>query len=280
MDEHTISRTTVVAVLVATVAALFARSWLQIELLHDGMNPRLAKDLSYLVVPPILLFLLFPLWPSQKQFLRDQFRFSDLGWPLVMRAFAIGVLIRLLWWSQLIAGSSFGFYVSTDPNSIVGPVFSFQCASPEIVLVGFVVMVFLVPLIEEIINRGFIQTSLNHRRLVTAIVISSAVFTVFHQMDGWPIVFFAGLVFGMQYGVTQSLWSSLVTHATVNGLIQIDWLCLSGHWNPIASDRPVLLPGILAITVFTTCLLALITLLFKMAAETRTMSRQPPVTER
>jgi membrane protease YdiL (CAAX protease family) len=273
MAAHTISRTTIVAVLVATIAALIARSWLQIQLTQGGMQSLLAADLSYLVVPPILIVFLFPLWKTEKQFLGDQFRIRDLTWRLVVQAFAIGLLIRMLWWSQVIAGGSFGFYASSDPNAIVGPVFSFQCESPEIVFLGFVVMAILVPLIEEITHRGFVQTALNRRGFVLAILISSAVFTAFHRFGSWPTVFMTGLILGSQYWITRSLWSSIVTHATVNGLIQIDWRCLSGQWNPKPDELPLLVPGVTAAFVFVVCLLMLFFLLHNMATGTKTSSR-------
>ncbi len=273
MAAHTISRTTIAAVLVATIAALVARSWLEVQLLQGGMRSLVAADLSYLLVPPILIVLLFPLWKTEKQFLTDQFRMRDLTWRLVVRAFAIGLLVRLLWWSQLVAGGSFGFYASSDPNAIVGPVFSFQCGPPGVTFLGFVVMAILVPVIEEITNRGFIQTALNRRGFVFAVVVSSAVFTVFHRYDSWPTVFLVGLILGSQYWITRSLWSSLVTHATVNGLIQIDWRCLSGQWNPQPDELPLLLPGVTAVGVFVICLLTLVFLLYAMATGTRTSPR-------
>ena len=74
MASHTISRTTLVAVLVATLAALTGRSWLQIQLTQGGMESQVAADLAYLVVPPTLALLLFPLWRSEKTYLKNQFR--------------------------------------------------------------------------------------------------------------------------------------------------------------------------------------------------------------
>ena len=273
MAAHTFSRTTLVAILVATIAALIARSWLQIQLTEGRMQSLVAADLSYLVVPPVLVFLLFPLWKTEKQFLADQFRIRDLTLRLIVRALAVGLLIRILWWSQVVAGGSFGFYSSTDPDAIVGPIFSFRCAAPEIVFLGFFVMAMIVPLIEEITNRGFFQTALYRRGPVFAIVVSSMIFAVFHRVDAWPTVFLIGLVLGTQYRATRSLWSSLLTHATVNGLIQIDWRCLSGQWNPRPDDLPLMVPGVSAVLVFVSSLTILFFLLHRMATEARISPR-------
>ena len=273
MAAHTISRTTLVAVLVATIAALTARSWLQIQLTHCGMESQVAADLSYLVVPPILILLLFPLWRSEKVFIKNQFLRRDLTWQLVRNAIAIGILIRLLWWSQLIAGASIGFYRSPEPETIVGPIISFQCSSPGIVILGFFVMAILVPLIEEIVNRGYIQTVFRHRGFVIAVVISSLIFTLFHRFSSWPSAFMAGLILGTQYFFTRSLWMSLISHATVNGLTQIDWRCLSVIWNPSSDDLPLLGPGTAALGVMTASLAILAILLRRLATGTKTSPR-------
>ena len=264
MAAHTISRTTLVAVLVATIAALTARSWLQIRLTRGGMQSLVAADLSYLVVPPVLILLLFPLWQREKAFLANQFSRQDLTWKLALTAIAIGILIRVLWWSQLIAGVSFGVYTSPDPEAIVGPIISFQCSSPGVVFLGFLVMAVLVPLIEEIVHRGYVQTAMRHRGFAVAVLISALSFTIFHRFGAWPTVFFTGLILGTQYWITRSLWSSLISHATINGLIQIDWRCIGGQWNPRAIDLPLWAPGLIATAMFVASLIALVILLHRM----------------
>jgi membrane protease YdiL (CAAX protease family) len=273
MAAHIFSRTTLAAVLVATLAALTGRSWLQIQLTQGGMESQVAADLSYLVVPPILVLLLFPLWRSEKIFLKNPFRRQDLSWQLVRNAIAIGILIRLLWWSQLIAGASFGIYTSPEPEAVVGPIISFQCSSPGIVILGFFVMAILVPLIEEIVNRGYIQTAFRHRGFVVAVVMSSLIFALFHRFSSWPSVFIIGLILGAQYFFTRSLWMSLISHATVNGLIQIDWRCLSVIWNPSSDGLPLLEPGAAALGVMIMSLAILAILLRRLATGTKTSPR-------
>jgi len=273
MAAQNISRTTLVAVLIAIIAALTARSWLQIQLTQGGMQSLVAADLSYLVVPPVLILLLFPLWRSEKIFLANQFRCQDLTWKLALTAIAIGILIRLLWWSQLIAGASFGVYASTDPEAIIGPIISFQCNSPGNVFLGFFVMVGLVPLIEETINRGYVQTALRHRGFIIAVLISSIVFTLFHRFSSWPSVFIGGLILGSQYFLTRSLWMSLITHATVNGLIQIDWRCLSIIWNPASDQLPLVASGTAALALMTASSLILAILLRRLATGTSNLPR-------
>jgi len=276
MPEHRISRTTIIAVLTATTAALIARAWLQVRLLDDGMQQPLAADLSYLVVPPVLLILLFPLWRSEKAFLKSLFRRESLNWRIALMAIAIGLLLRLSWWSQMIDGVSFGFYQSGNPGAAMGPSVSFNCPPPAVLAAGFLVTTVLVPLIEEITHRGYVQTALEPRGVFVFIPVSAGIFVVFHDLSSWPFVFFAGIVLGVQYWATRSLWSSMITHATVNGLILLDWRCQSTSWNPRADNLPLWWPGLLAVLVLVICLACLILLLRKMTTGARAIRPGSP----
>ncbi len=267
MATRTLSTKTIVAILVATVAALVARSWLQLRLLGENMAPQAAADLSFLMVPFVLAVLLFPLWRRERAYLLARFRTADLNLKLVITAILIGVLLRLLWWGQLVFGISFGLHASTDSASVVGPTFSFQCPSPALMALSILVISVLTPVIEEVVHRGYILTALRKRGMLAAIVVSAMVFAVFHNLTSMPFAFFGGIIFGIQYWKSGSLWPSLITHSTVNTLVILDWRCLKGQWNPVRDEFPLLLPGALAAIVIVVCGAALITLLRRMATE-------------
>lgn len=267
MIERSVSAKTTVYVVIASMAALVARSWLQVYLRDSGMERLAAADLSYLIVPPIMLLLLSPLWKSERHFLANLFQGNMLTLDLVLRAVAIGLLARILWWAQLFAGGSFGWYSSNDPDSIVGPQLSFGCAAPPIVALGFIVMAILIPIAEEIIHRGYVQTALRRYGALTAVVASATVFTVFHAYDSWPAVFLMGMVLGAQFELTKSLWAPIISHATYNALIQVDWRCISAQWNPPADTLPLLLLGSVSVVVFLLAAAALLYLLKALKTE-------------
>ena len=267
MAARTISPTTIVAILVATVAALVARAWLRLQIVAEGLAAQTAADLAYLVVPVIMVVLLFPLWRIERPYLCSLFKLSALNLKLVVTAITVGVLLRLLWWGQLVFGISFGVFGTSDPVAITGPVFSFQCPGPELVVLNLLVMSVLTPVIEEITHRGYFLTALQNRGLLQAVVISALIFAVFHRLTSMPFAFLAGVVLGVQYWHSRSLWPSLISHCTVNTLILLDWRCLSGHWNPRSEDIPVWLPGVSSAIVMLGCLVALYALLRKMATE-------------
>jgi len=251
-------------VLVALTAFLIGRSWLQVVFREKGLETLHAADLSYLIAWPLLLFMLLPVLRESGTGLRCLLDPSRLNVRLVFSAVAIGLLIRLAWWSQLIAGISFGLYSNDDVNAIVGPLFEFECPQWKVLALGILVMAILVPITEEVIHRGFVQSALNRFGAFLAIAGSAAIFTVFHPPGNWLFVFVAGAVLGTQFWITGSLWSSLCTHATVNGLIQLDWRCLRGQWNPPASDIPLPLTGSLAAVLYAACVVMTAAILWKM----------------
>lgn len=245
MPDHKTVRTHLLAVIVASMAALIFRSWIQVEMRSAGMQNDYAADLSYLVVPPVLAILLFPIWRGQRAFLAGLFKCNALTVSLALKAVAIGFLLRLAEWSQLIAGVSFGWYRNTDPAAVTGPTFSFGCPDANVLILGIVVMVMIVPLVEETIHRGLIQSWLEKQGAVVAIGASALLFMLAHRPSTWDFAFLAGIVLGIQYWRARSLWPSLITHATLNGLIQLDWRCVRGQWNPPATELPMWGHGIL-----------------------------------
>ena len=256
-------RISFVAVIVGTIAALVFRAWLQLELLGDGFQKDYAADLSYLVVPPTLFVLLFPIWRQYLSFIVSLFRRDVLTPTLILNAFAVGCLLRVAAWSQLIAGVAFGWYYNPDPTAMVGPAFAFSCAAPHVIALGVVVMVIMVPFVEELVSRGLVQSWLSHRGAIISIGLSALFFMLWHRPSSWGFAFFGGLVLGVQYWRTGALWSPLISHATVNALIQWDWRCLNVLWNPRSSDLPELGAAIPALVALIAADIAFIFLLGK-----------------
>ncbi len=253
--------TTFVAITLALVFVLFVRSYLLLELRKHGYDTAYAKDLSYLVVPPLLVLMLFPVLGQHKEFISWLLRRHRLTLRLVVSAIALGVLMRVVWWSQLIARVSFGLTTNHNPDALVGPVFHFACPPPQVIGLGFLVMALLVPVMEEVVHRGLIQSALAHKGRVVAVLLSALVFAVFHTPSSYVFVFVMGIVLGVQFWNTQTLWPSVITHATYNGLIQIDWRCLHASWNPRQDELPLLWPGTVALCLLIISLIAAVSLL-------------------
>jgi membrane protease YdiL (CAAX protease family) len=233
-------RAPIFAIVIMLVCAYVARAALEIELAKRGFETSYAADLSLLVVPLILGILMFPILRSNWQALVQLLSPRGINLRMIIIAFAIGLLARIFGWSELVFSGSTGLVSNSDPAAIVGPVFSWNCPPLQVFLLGLVVWIVITPVIEEVVHRGLIQSSLMHRGRWTAILVSALIFAAFHPPDAIPFVFLFGIVFAVQFANSQTLWTTIITHATYDGLSQFDWRCLRGTWNPRIEDTPMI----------------------------------------
>ena len=256
-----ISLRDLLVIVLAQTLALFAQAGLSRSLPAHGFGTLEARYLAYLVMPPILLVMLAPLILQHRDFFVQLFRRNALTIRLVVAAVALGVSMRIVWWSQLVARVSLGITVNHDPQTITGPLFSWGCPPLNSLTLGLFVMALLVPVMEETVHRGFLQSAFGHKGPVPAILFSSFVFTLFHPPSTYWFVFLMGTVLGMQFWVTGSLWATMISHATYNGLIQFDWRCLQGRWNPPPESLPLVLPGLMSLATLLAASLLIVVLL-------------------
>jgi len=257
-------------VILAQVLALFTQAWLSQALLARGYTESDAHYLAYLVVPPILLIMLAPVLVRHRQFLLRLFSPRRVTLRLALAAVALGVTTRLVWWAQMTARVSLGITVNDDPQAVAGPAFSWACPPLPSLMLGLLVMAVVIPVIEETLHRGVLQSAFVPKGPMPAILISALVFTVFHPAASYGFVFFMGIVLGIQFWVTGSLWVTMITHATFNGLIQFDWRCLRGQWNPPPESLPQLVPGAISLAVLAGALALIAALLRWQRAGART----------
>ena len=85
-------------------------------------------------------------------------------------------------------------------------------------MVYFLLMVFVVPVLEEVIFRGFIFRFLLRRySVVTAIFVSSFLFAFMHlRFMGFAYLFVYGLLFAYSYSRTRSLLTPILLHVFIN----------------------------------------------------------------
>ena len=239
-------RAPIVAIMIFQVAALFARAFLETRLIDSGEPQPFAQDLSYLVIPPILIILMYPILRRHGSYLRSLLRRQDLTTRLIATSVLLGFALRMSFWGDLISFISFGVLGNTDPNAVIGPVITFGCPDPGILALSFVVVSFLIPVTEEIIHRGLILQSLLQRGKILAIVLSSALFAIAHDPQAIVLAFLGGLFLGLQLINCRALWGPMITHATYNSMAILDSECLSTQWNPIDTTSAMVGTGLLA----------------------------------
>ena len=270
-------------VIFAQVLALFTQAWLSQALLAQGFEELDAHYLAYLAVPPILLVMLAPVLLRHGAFLLRLFSPRGVTVRLALAAVALGIVTRLVWWAQITARVSLGIAVNDDPQAIAGPVFSWACPPLPSLMLGILVMAVVIPIIEETLHRGVLQSAFVHKGPLPAILISALIFTVFHPPASYWFVFFMGIVLGIQFWVTGSLWVTMITHASFNGLVQLDWRCLRGQWNPPPESLPQFVPAAVSLAVLAGALALIVALLRSQRAGARTApaatgtkTRSPP----
>ena len=265
-------RAPVIGIVIMLVCAYFAQAALQIEFVARGFETSYAKDLSLLVVPLVLGVLMFPILRSNWNSLMRLLSPKRLNLHLILVAIAIGLLARIFYWSKLVFTVSTGLVTNDDTAAIVGPDFSWSCPPLSVFLLGLLVWIVITPVIEEIVHRGLIQSSLMHRGYWTAVLLSSFIFTAFHVPASAPVAFLFGVVFGVQFANSQSLWTTIITHATYDGMIQLDFRCLNGAWNPRIEDTPIIETVAISSVSLTLSCATIVFLLMKTGARNRPRS--------
>lgn len=268
-------RVSVIAVVLFQVTALFARSMLDIQLRRRGIDAAVAKDLSYLVVPPILLVLMFPYLRRWRESLGRLFSLRLLTLRLVAVSVALGLTLRLTYWACLTFLIGIGVIRSDDPNAIVGPLVGFDCPPLRILALGVLVMAVMVPIIEETVHRGFILGGLLSYGTRFAIAGSAVLFALMHESGTYAMAFLAGLVLAMQALNHRVLWGPAIAHATYNCLSVIDWRCLSLIWNPQTTDPLLTALKWVSLPIVIGGIFLILRLISPEAAGVRTKAPQP-----
>lgn len=239
----------VVAIVLFQVCALFARSMLELSLIEDGKSEDLAKDLSYLVVPPILLVLMFPYLKRCKTELLRLFRLSALTWRLVLLSMLLGLTLRLVYWSVLTVLIRFQIVVNDDPSAVVGPLLGFDCPSPPALMLSLGMTAILIPIIEETVSRGFVLHALLPKGVAFSIGVSAVLFASMHPPSTYFAAFLIGVLLAIQTLNSGNLWGAIVAHAAYNAAAVLDWKCFRIVWNPQVHDPQLAKLTIVAVPV-------------------------------
>jgi membrane protease YdiL (CAAX protease family) len=234
----------IAAIVIFEIGALVTRAFLEVRLVDSGEPRPVAQDLSYLVVPPILIALMYPILRKDWSFLGALLCRHDLTIRVIVVSIVLGFSLRMSFWGGLISLVSFGVLTNPDPAAVVGPVISFECPDPPILVLSFLVASLLAPVTEEVINRGLILHSLLHRGRILAITLSSGLFAVMHEPETIIIALLFGFFLGVHVLNYRTLWAPLISHATYNGIGVLDWECVSGKWNPVETSPEIVAVGL------------------------------------
>ena len=247
-------RVPLAAILLFEFSALIARSYFEVRLRVKGLDLDVAADLSYLVVPPILLILMYPVLKKHGHLLLTLFRPGDLTLRIVVIGVSLGIVLRLASWAKTIALSAPTGLPDTSTITLLGMQGNWSCPILLHMLLGVFVGGFLIPIIEECINRGYLLFRFKSRGKLFAVIASSFFFAIFHEPQTILPAFAVGIVFAIATMNSGALWLSTIAHATHNLSVEIEGSCLTVFWSPLpASNSVVSIAGIatmLSITCF------------------------------
>jgi membrane protease YdiL (CAAX protease family) len=240
-------RIPILAVLFFQLAALICRSFIDVQLKNNGFDPGLATDLSYLVVPTLLLVLMFPIARQHGNLIKDLYGFRDLRWRHVLIGIALAFALWLTQTATLLIASAQEVAIAGSAT-IVGQLEPrWTCGSYLNIVVGIVTMAILVPPIEEAINRGFVLHYFLPRGRFLAVLSSAAIFSLFHKPEVLFMTFIAGIFFAYITLNTASLWSATIAHAVHNLIVQFDVSCLFFNWESQPTESGVARLSIVAV---------------------------------
>ena len=209
----------VTAIVLFQVCALFARSYYQLQLLADGVPKLTAKDVSYLLVPLILLVLSYPILRDHRRYLRSLFNLHDFSIRTVIRGVLTGTLIYFAFSYSYLA-------IHALQQQLGQPIFLHEeqswlrhCNPATSLAFGLGIGALLTPLIEEVFHRGLILPGLLRFGTVKAVIIGAVLFAIFHRPEGLVTAFVFGLYAGVQFLRAGHLLLPTVTHGSYNFIV-------------------------------------------------------------
>lgn len=255
---------TIIAILTIEVLVLILRAGWEMHLAAGGYGREIAADRSYLIVPPLLVVLLAPVLREHRTLLERLFDPRRIAPGAVLIGLAIGVLSRLAWWCSVILRAAVG----TDGVRAAGTFeSSWNCPDPAPLLLAVLVWLCLVPLVEETLGRGLIQSLLEHRGRRFAIAASAVAFAVLHPPAAMMTALIMGVILACLRANSGSLWPAITAHGAYDGLGIADWRCLHAHWSPDTSGGPLFALAIPALIAFTLCAVAIAALIVRIKPE-------------
>lgn len=242
-------RASIVLIMLAQVAALAVRSYLDLTLSDLGFDAEAAKNLSYLVVPLIEIALLWPLLRSNKTLLLALLRRPQSWRRVILTGVALGAAARISGWGAIIGSTSLGWpgYATAGLGTTLN--YRFECPGPLEMLLAMATSALLIPIGEEVINRGLVLGKILPRGRLQAILGSSILFAILHSPGGMFAAFLFGAGFALLVIRTGSLLPGIIAHATYNVLRLFDWVCSKFSWHPQELTPETALIGVLALVL-------------------------------
>lgn len=246
-----------VAVILIVICVMFFMAWANVAFRGSGYTKEFVFNVSRIAGLPVMVGLVWLTVRQHQGFLARLFSADGLTLKLVVTGILIGVLARIVSWSLVTGRAAFGIL----PSALTSPPLQFQlayaCPNALVLITSVAAWFVLIPVTEELVHRGVVLSALANRGKWVAIGLSSVFFTVMHPPDAYAFVFVFGIVFGIFFWNSRSLWPPIATHATYDGLRILDTMCLRIVWNPSQDSVPMIILGVFCIVTSASCIAAI-----------------------
>ncbi len=201
------------------------------------------KARSFIFLGEIVIVIPCLLYGLRKGYdLKSLFRWRFVSGAVLLWAFVTGLGISILSdeLERLLS------YFITPPDWLTQSIDLFRISSITdfILIVGGVALI--APISEEIIFRGFLQTTLEYREqdATKAILITALAFALLHLNSWWVIeIYLLGVALSYFSWRTQSVFPGIIIHMTLNGFSifltnmgmrdHLGWYTIGDHVSPI-----------------------------------------------
>ncbi|MGI9262175.1 MAG: CPBP family intramembrane glutamic endopeptidase [Woeseiaceae bacterium] len=220
-------KVSVAVIMLFQVSALFVRELARRELLQSGTPADIADYQSAWAGFSMLAVLMWPYLRDHRNYLVSVFQ-QPGSWPrLVLTSIAIGLTMRAASW-----GVSYATVTLTPgnlPGNWVSPKSGLQwnCPELEFILLAIATSVIAIPIIEEVINRGFILGAFTRVSQKYSSIVSASLFAVLHRPDSMLAAFLFGIAVAIQMQHCHSLWGPIIAHAAFNFLTIVENHCVT-----------------------------------------------------
>ena len=201
---------------VQIICVLIARALFSNEILAKPISNLIFSAVTYVVAVAVIIFVPWKLIKLKTT--RDELGLRGLPtWTdilmaplgLIVTMFGAGILMLIMKW--LIPGINLEQEQDVGFNNLIGRAEMIE---------GFIALVIIAPIAEELIFRGWLYGKLRARMTaVSAIIICSALFGILHgQWNVGITVFAMSVVMCLIRELTGTIWSGILVHMLKNGI--------------------------------------------------------------
>jgi len=183
----------------------------KIKIRNINLLLMIVLPLTFLMVSPlshVLMFIAIQVWARRNDMkLRDFLYFNKTKASIVLLSILIGALLAFMNFFN-------HFYFRVDIDFLGKSQLSSLSAF-------WFLLIFCIfgPIVEELFFRGLLYNFYKKKGILTAVILSSVFFSIFHyDLHRIILIFIMGVFLALLYEITQCFWIPVIVHGSINGI--------------------------------------------------------------